>query len=510
MRDGDAAGLLGVVLEVGLNVLVGVVADDLDGVLVGAHGTVAAEAPELALDGARSCSVGGVFGKRQGEVGDVVHDADGELALGLVLLELLVDSEGRRGSGILGAQAVTAAHHGEVGAASLIECGDNVLVERLANGTRLLGAVHDGDLLDGRGEHVDKVLDGERTEQTDLDQADLLTMSVEVIDDLFEHVAERTHADDDAIGILGAIVVEQAVVGTELLVDLAHVLLDDSGQLVVGGVAGLTMLEEDVAVLVAAASVRMLRVQRVIAELLDSLHVAHVLEVLVVPHGDFLDLVAGAETIEEVEERNLALKSGEVRHRGEVHDFLDVALGEHGKAGLTTRHDVGVIAKDVERLGSHGTSGHVENRGKALAGNLVHVGDHQQQALGSRVGGGQRTSAQRTVDGTGSTGLGLHLNNVNGRTEDVLLALRGPLVDMIGHRAGRRNGIDSRHLGVRIRYVCGGLVAVHRLELTRHIPLSSRLGVHAFRKTAPFGCSHVSQCIRRCDALRWNRRSFYP
>ena len=37
VADGDAAGLLGVVLEVGLHVLVGVVADDLDGVLVGAH-----------------------------------------------------------------------------------------------------------------------------------------------------------------------------------------------------------------------------------------------------------------------------------------------------------------------------------------------------------------------------------------------------------------------------------------------------------------------------------------
>ena len=34
VRNGDAAGLLGVVLEVGLDVLVGVVADNLDGVLV--------------------------------------------------------------------------------------------------------------------------------------------------------------------------------------------------------------------------------------------------------------------------------------------------------------------------------------------------------------------------------------------------------------------------------------------------------------------------------------------
>ena len=52
MADGDAAGLLGVVLEVCLNVLVGMVADDLAGVLVGTDCTVTAETPEFALDGA--------------------------------------------------------------------------------------------------------------------------------------------------------------------------------------------------------------------------------------------------------------------------------------------------------------------------------------------------------------------------------------------------------------------------------------------------------------------------
>ena len=45
MADGNAAGLLRVVLEVCLNVLVGVVADDLDGVLVRADGAVAAKTP---------------------------------------------------------------------------------------------------------------------------------------------------------------------------------------------------------------------------------------------------------------------------------------------------------------------------------------------------------------------------------------------------------------------------------------------------------------------------------
>ena len=50
--DRDAAGLLGVIGEVGLGVHVGMVADDLDRVLVGADGAVGAEAPEAGGDGA--------------------------------------------------------------------------------------------------------------------------------------------------------------------------------------------------------------------------------------------------------------------------------------------------------------------------------------------------------------------------------------------------------------------------------------------------------------------------
>ena len=479
VRDGDAAGLLGVVLEVGLDVLVGVVADDLDRVLVGADGTVATQTPELALDGAGGCGVGRILGLGQAQVGHVIDNADGELALGLVLLELLEDSERGRGRRVLAAQAITAADDLDARLASLVESGDDVLVERLADGTRLLGTVHDGDLFDGLGENVDEVLDGERTEQANLDQADLLAVSVEVVDDFLEHVAEGAHAHDDAIGIGSAVVVEQAVIGAELLVDLLHVALDDGGKLVVDLVAGLTVLEEDIAVLVAAAGVRVLRVERVVAESLDGVHVAHLGQILVVPHGDLLDLVAGAEAVEEVKERGLALDGGKVSHRREVHDLLDVALGEHGKAGLAAGHDVGVIAKNVQGVGSDATRGDVEDARELLARDLVHVRDHQEQTLRSRVGGGQSTGAQRTVNGTGCTCLGLHLDDLDRGAEDVLATLGRPLVDMVGHRAGRRNGIDSRYLGVRIRNICGRLVAVHRLKLTRHIPLSSHIGIQA-------------------------------
>ena len=51
-----------VVLEVGLHVLVGVVADDLDGVLVRAHGAVAAEAPELVHSTVPAAAVLGLAG----------------------------------------------------------------------------------------------------------------------------------------------------------------------------------------------------------------------------------------------------------------------------------------------------------------------------------------------------------------------------------------------------------------------------------------------------------------
>ena len=229
----------------------------------------------------------------------------------------------------------------------------------------------------------------------------------------------------------------------------------------------------------AAAGVRVLRVERVVTESLDGVHVAHLGQILVVPHGDLLDLVAGAEAVEEVDEGDLALQRGQMRHGGQIHDFLRVGFAEHGEAGLTTGHDVGVIAKNVQGVGSDATRGDVEDARELLARDLVHVRDHQEQTLRSRVGGGQSTGAEGAVHCAGSTGFGLHLDDLDRGAEDVLATLGRPLVDMVGHRAGRRNGIDSRYLGVRIRNICGRLVAVHRLKLTRHIPLSSHIGIQA-------------------------------
>ena len=467
VADGHAAGLLGVVLEVRLNILVGVVADDLDGVLVGAHGAVAAQAPELALDGAFRGGVGGVL-LHQGGVGDVVHDAHGEVVLGGVLSQVLIHSEHALGRRVLGAQTIAASHNGLIGDAGAGQSGDHVQVQRIAQSAGLLGAVQHRNLLGGGGDGGDQLVRAEGAVQADLHQADLLALGVQVVDDLLSHVADGAHGDDDAVRVGSAVVVEQLIVGTQLGVDLAHVLLDDLRQSVVVLVGGLAVLEEDVAVLVGAAHGGMLGVQSALAEGLNGVHVHHLGQILVVPDGDLLDLVGGAEAVEEVDEGDAALDGGQVGHRSQVHDLLHVALGQHGKAGLAAGHHVGVVAEDVQGLGGHGTGGNVEHAGQQLAGDLVHIGDHQQQALGGGIGGGQSAGGQGAVDGAGGAGLRLHLNDLHGGAEDILLALGGPLVHIVGHGAGRSDGVDAGYLSERIADVCSGVVAVHGFELSCH------------------------------------------
>ena len=84
----DTAGLLGVIIEVCLCIHIGVVADDLDGVLVGTDSTVCAQTPELAAD----CAFGSgndLFAAVEGQVCDIVRDTDGEGLLGGVVVAMI-------------------------------------------------------------------------------------------------------------------------------------------------------------------------------------------------------------------------------------------------------------------------------------------------------------------------------------------------------------------------------------------------------------------------------------
>ena len=93
----NTAGLLGVIIKVCLSVHIGVVADDLNGVLVCTYGTVGAKTPELTVGG--SCRCGNKRSAyRQGQVGNIIYDTGGKSLDGAVL----IDSNDLRRSGIFG------------------------------------------------------------------------------------------------------------------------------------------------------------------------------------------------------------------------------------------------------------------------------------------------------------------------------------------------------------------------------------------------------------------------
>ena len=459
VRDGDAARLLAVVLEISLDIFVGMVADDLRGVLVRADGAVAAEAPELAFNGAgrRRVRCGLLL---EGEVRHIVVDADGEARLRRILGKLLIHRKHACRRGILRAEAVAAADD-LLGDAGIRERGDDVEVQRLAEGAGLLRAVEDCDLLCRGRDRFDQLVRTERAVQADLDDTDLLAFRAQVVDDFFRYVADRAHRDDHAVGIRRAVIVEELIVGADLGIDFIHIFFDNGRNRVVELVACLTMLEEDVAVLVRAAQHRALRVERTLAERFDRVVIDHLVEILEIPHFDLLNLVRGAEAVEEVQERHAALDRGKVCHSAEVHHFLRVRLGKHRKAGLAACVNVAVVAENVERVGRERTGRDMEYARQQLACDFIHVRDHEKKALGCGVGRRQRTGGKAAVHGACGARLRLHLHDFYFRTEDVLHVSCGPYIDLIGHRAGRRDRVNAGNFRKGVAYMRRSGIAIH-------------------------------------------------
>ena len=115
MGNGYRAGLLRVVDEIALGVELGFLAHDLDGVLVGAHRAVRAQAVEHAAVHAAAGIVAEICVPLQAGVGDVVDDADGEMVFRLVLFQFVEHALDHARRKFLGGQAVASAHHARHG-----------------------------------------------------------------------------------------------------------------------------------------------------------------------------------------------------------------------------------------------------------------------------------------------------------------------------------------------------------------------------------------------------------
>ena len=94
---------------------------------------------------------------------------------------------------------------------------------------------------------------------------------------------------------------------------------------VIVGVTSLTMCKELVWILSSTTCNRTLWGECTVAELLYILHWSDSLDVFHVHHFNLVILVRSTETIKEVYEWNLCLKSSKVRNSSEVHNLLNRA-----------------------------------------------------------------------------------------------------------------------------------------------------------------------------------------
>mmetsp|Transcript_37349 Transcript_37349/g.76623 ORF Transcript_37349/g.76623 Transcript_37349/m.76623 type:complete len:1132 (-) Transcript_37349:692-4087(-) len=385
MRHSEAARLLGVVLEVALSIVLRVLGDELDGRLVRADGTVRAETVEQALDGALGEDVDlVVHGQR--EVRHVISDADSELGLGLGGREVLIHSKRHARGEILASETEAAADNLDVTHAGLEESGADVKVQRLALRADILAAVEHSNALDRRGKRGEELLLHPRAEEADLDHANLLAKLLsEVMNGLGDGNSARAHDHHHLLRFGVPVIREHAVAAAGDLVHLVRVLLKDGRDCSVKLVARLLPLEEHVGALVGALDVGVGGGEGRVVMLLDSIPGDEARDVLVADHLDFVDFVRGAETVEKVHNRDARLHCGKVRHQRLVHRHLSRLGAEHHPAGGPRRHNVAVVAEDVEGVRAQGARRNVEDAGQKLARNLVHVGDHEEETLRSGV-----------------------------------------------------------------------------------------------------------------------------
>lgn len=92
--------------------------------------------------------------------------------------------------------------------------------------------------------------------------------------------------------------------------------------------------------------VRMVVVQGTSLECLDSIPVNHFLQVIIIPYLDLLVLMRSTEAIEEVHHRKVACDGGQMCNSCQVHCLLYAVGSQHCETGLTTCHNVGMVAED--------------------------------------------------------------------------------------------------------------------------------------------------------------------
>ena len=196
--------------------------------------------------------------------------------------------------------------------------------------------------------------------------------------------------------------------------------------------------------------------------------------VVFLEHFDLVDFVRGAEAVEEMQEGNAGLERRRMRDQRQVHRLLHRVRTQHGPSRRAAEHHVGVVAENRQRMRGQGAGRYVKHGRRQLAGNLVHVRDHQQQSLRRGKRRGQRSRLQRAVHRPGRAAFALHLDHVRHAAPGIGHVLRRPLVRPLAHRRRRGDRVNRDHLARPVGDIGDGFIGVHGLEFAlHHIPFRS-------------------------------------
>ncbi|MPM60817.1 hypothetical protein SDC9_107671 [bioreactor metagenome] len=403
MAFGDTVRFFGIVLEIRLRIHPRVISDNLGRVFVGAHGTVGSEAPELAGN-----RVGGFgdegFMNIQRQMGYIVVDADGKLLLGFVLAHVIKHGFDLCGRYVLGCKSVAAAENLR-GVFVVGIAGAHVQIHRSGNGSGLLGPIHGGDLFHRLWNGIQKILHIERPEQVNLQQADLLALSGEIVHNLLGALAGRAHHHDNPLGIGSAVVIKNMVIPAGNLIDPPHIALHHGGNRVVRAVVSLLGLVVHIRTLHRGALNGVIGIHGDLMKCLQSILVHQSGHFVQINHFDLLNLVAGAETVVKVDKGNTGLDGGQMGDGRQIHDLLHTGGRHHGHTGGAAAHHILVVTEDVIGVLGHGTSRHMKHSGHQMTSHDVQVGNHQQQSLRGSKGCSQGTRLGHAVQCAGSAAL---------------------------------------------------------------------------------------------------------
>ena len=120
-----------------------------------------------------------------------------------------------------------------------------------------------------------------------------------------------------------------------------------------------------------------------------------------------------------------------------------------------------MVSENAERMGSYRPASDMKNSRQQLAGDLIHIGNHKQQALGRGECRRKGSCGERTMRGSGRSQLAFHLTYLHRGSHKVFSSRYGPFVSGDSHRCNRCDRINGGYLAESVGYVGSRCTAVH-------------------------------------------------